>query len=105
MAQKGRYCKAYSLAKLREFDGWRENAQNVRKEKREVNGQEVETQRELTDADYLYVQENFMVTDDIFIDENIIFADVTPEWMDFCRNRLKFEVPVYETAGSVGSAG
>jgi hypothetical protein len=100
MAQKGKYCKAYSLAKLRMFDGWSEDAQNIRKERREVNGQEVETQRELADSDYLYLQENFTVTDDIFIDENIIFADVTPEWMDFCENALKFEAPVYETVGS-----
>ncbi len=105
MAQKGRYCKAYSLAKLRQFEGWSENAQNVRRERREVDGREVETQRQLTDDDYLYLQENFTVTDDIFIDENIIFADVTPEWMDFCRNTLGFEVPNYETANSAGAAG
>jgi hypothetical protein len=100
MARKGTYCKAYSLARLREFNGWNENSQNVRKEIQEVSGQEVETQRELTDSDYLYVQENFTVTDDIFIDENVIFADVTPPWMEFCKNTLKFEVPIYETGGS-----
>jgi len=99
MAQKGKYCKAYSLAKLREFSGWSENVQNVRTEKREVNALEVETKRELTASDYLYLQENFTVTDDIFIDENVIFADVTPDWIDFCKNTLKFEVPVYENVG------
>ena len=31
---------------------------------------------------------NFTVTDGIFIDENIIFSDVTPEWIEFCRNVL-----------------
>ena len=97
MAQKGRYCKAYPITRLREFSGWSENKQNVRKDKQQVDGKEVVTQRELTDADFLYLQENFVVTDDIFIDENIIFDQVTPEWIEFCKNTLKFEIPVYET--------
>jgi len=25
-----------------------------------------------------------MITDGIFIDENIIFSDVTPEWIEYC---------------------
>src|SRR5215467_7200741 len=96
MAQKGRYCKAYPIATLREFSGWSENKQNVRKDKQQVDGKEGVSQRELTDDDFLYLQENFVVTDDIFIDENIIFDQVTPEWIDFCKNTLKFEIPVYE---------
>jgi hypothetical protein len=31
---------------------------------------------------------DFTVTDGIFIDENIIFNDVTPEWIEFCRDVL-----------------
>jgi hypothetical protein len=31
------------------------------------------------------VQKNFTVTDGIFVDENIIFSDVTPEWIEFCE--------------------
>jgi len=42
-----------------------------------------------------------VVTDDIFIDENIIFANITPEWLDFCKNTLKFEVPIYETTQAI----
>jgi hypothetical protein len=97
MSQKGRYCKAYPLSMLRQYSGLTENKQNIRKEKRDVDGKEEEVQRELTDSDFLYLQENFTLTDDIFIDENIIFADVTPEWIDFCKNTLKFEIPVYES--------
>ena len=97
MAQKGRYCKAYPLKRLREYDKWTEHTQNVRKEKREVDGKEVEIQRELKDSDFLYLQENFIVTDDIFIDENIIFTDITPEWIDFCKDALKFEIPIYDS--------
>jgi hypothetical protein len=96
MATMGRYCKAYPIDRLREFSGWSENLNNTRLEKKQVDGQEVEARRELTDDDYLYLQENLTVTDGVFLDENIIYDNVTPEWEDFCRNVLQFEVPVYE---------
>jgi hypothetical protein len=99
MANMGRYCKAYPVARLREFGGWVENGGNARKVKREIDGAEVEAPRELTDGDHLYLQENYVVTDGIFIDEHIVFADVTPEWKEFTKNVLEFEVPVYDTAG------
>ncbi|HEX2268323.1 MAG TPA: hypothetical protein VHH35_02240 [Pyrinomonadaceae bacterium] len=100
MAKKGRYCKAYPISRFREYKNWSENTQNLRKEVREIDGQKVEVQRELSDSDFFYLQEDLVVTDDIFIDENIVFADVTPEWIEFCKNTLKFEVPVYETAAA-----
>jgi len=50
----------------------------------------------LTDDDFLYLQENYVVTDGIFKDENIIFDKVTLAWKDFCDNTLLFEIPVYE---------
>ena len=60
--------------------------------------------RKLTDDAFLYLQENYVVTDGIFIDENIIFDDVTSEWFDFCQNTLEFEIPVYE-AVEVAASG
>jgi hypothetical protein len=96
MAIMGKYCKAYSLKKLREFSDWSEKAENVRKEKQKVNGQEIEVNRILTDNDYLYLQEDYVVTDGIFKDEHIIFDNVTPEWIEYCQQTLKFEIPVYE---------
>lgn len=59
----------------------------------EVDGEIVEVERELDDSEYLYLQENFTVTDSIFLDENIIFSDVTPAWIDYCRNVLKAPFP------------
>ncbi len=96
MPTMGKYCKAYSVAKLRGFAGWSEKAENARKEKKQVEGKEVEVTRTLTDNDYLYLQENYVVTDGIFKDENIIFDQVTPEWMEYCQKVLAFEIPVYE---------
>jgi hypothetical protein len=91
MTTLGKYCKAYPLAQLRQFAGWKEKAENARTVIKEVNGEMVTMTRELTGADYVYLQTNFTVTDGIFIDENIIFSDVTPEWIEFCRNVLAHE--------------
>lgn len=51
----------------------------------------------LTDDDFLYLQENYVVTDGIFKDENIIFDKITPQWKEFCQSNLAFEMPIYET--------
>jgi len=84
----GKYCKGYPLFQLRRFPGWVEKRENARTIRREVKGDVIEEPRELTDADYVYLHGNFTVTDGIFIDENIIFDEVTPEWIDYCRNVL-----------------
>jgi hypothetical protein len=92
----GRYSKAYPLYQLRQFSGWTEKAENARRIRREVDGEIVEESRELTNEDYVYVHRNFIVTDGIFIDENIIFSDVTPEWIEFCETVLGFGDPIEE---------
>jgi hypothetical protein len=93
----GKYCKAYPIKKLRQFSGWMEKSEKLRKEKQVVDGQEVEIERVLTDEDFLYLQENYVVTDGIFKDENIIFDQVTPEWIEYCQQTLEFEIPIYES--------
>lgn len=92
MTTIGKYCRAYPLSRLRQFSGWSEKAENARRITKEVNGEMVEVARELTDTDYVYLHTNFTVTDGIFIDENIIFSDVTPEWIEYCRNVLAQKV-------------
>lgn len=84
----GKYCKPYPLSLLRQFPGWNEKAENARTIRQEVDGQMIEATRQLTDAVYVYVHSDFTVTDGIFIDENILFSDVTPEWIAFCRTVL-----------------
>lgn len=105
MAKMGKYCKAYPIQRFRESKGWHENTDNLRKEKQEVDGTEEMVGRQLTENDFLYLQENFHVTDGIFIDENIVFAEATREWIEFCKNTLKFEVPVYEPVAVDVSSG
>ena len=104
MAKIGGYSKAYPRARFREFSGWTENAQNAREEKQKVDGKEESAPRQLTDSDFLYLQENFAVTDGIFLDQNIIFDNVTPEWIEFCENTLKFEIPEYQRASSASGS-
>ena len=87
----GKYCRAYPLGQLRQFPGWHEKADNARKIRVEIDGETFEGPRELTAANYVYVQRNFTVTDGIFIDENIIFDGVTPAWIEFCRDVLGFD--------------
>lgn len=101
MATMGKYCKAYSLKRLREFSGWAEKAENAKKGKEVIDGKEVETIRELTDDTILYLQENHVVTDGIFKDENVIFDDIAPEWIEYCQEVLKFEIPDYALGETV----
>lgn len=96
----GKYCKAYPLSQLRQFSGWSEITQNAKMIRTEVNGEIVEEPRKLTDDHYVYVQRNFTVTDGIFIDENIIFNDVTPEWIEFCRTVLGIGIGEGESRNS-----
>ncbi len=98
MAMMGKYCKSYRLEQLRKFPGWTENTQNTRKVKTESGG---ETRRQLGDQDFLYLHENFVATDGVFFDENIIFDNVTPEWIDFCRNTLGFKAPPDEPEATI----
>lgn len=91
MKKMGKYCKAYEIKKLMEFPGWAENVKNT---EAQVSG---EIGKEQTRRDFYYLQENFTVTDGIFLDENVVFDAVTPEWIEFCRDAFKFEVLNYET--------
>ncbi len=97
MAEMGKYCKAYYARDFRALDGWQENLENLRPETEEKDGREIEVPRtELKDDDILYLQENYVVTDGIFKDENIIFDKVTDLWKEQCHDELGFEIPVYE---------
>jgi hypothetical protein len=100
MRKMGRYCKAYEVSRFGEFTDWKGKLENARKEKQQVAGGEVEMARPLVNDSYLYLQEDYTVTDGIFLGENVIFDDVSPEWIDFCTNTLKFEVPAYHSTKS-----
>jgi hypothetical protein len=90
MSKMGRYCKAYPIAKLHEFGDWAKYYRGPVKVADSANSEE----------DFLFLQENFTVTKGIFVDEEIVFDNVTSEWEDFCKNTLNFEVPADVSAMS-----
>ena len=100
MPKMGRYCKAYPLHRLQEYGGWSEHARAASEGNEQGNGKKDESDHAAeTSHKYLYLQENYTVTRGFSMDENIVFDAVTPEWMDFCRNNLGFEVNSIEVAG------
>ena len=111
MTAMGKYCKAYPVSRLRQFSGWHEKAENLRppditpdepgadadaSSSSSASASVPPAARQLSDDDYLFVQENLVVTDSIYIDEHIIFDEITPEWEAFCKHDLEFEIPDFE---------
>lgn len=92
MATMGRYCKAYPITELRKFPGWCEQIEQLAPLESGDAG-EPQPRTGLADDDYLFLQETFVVTDGIFLDQHVIFDRVTPEWKAFCIDELAFVVP------------
>jgi hypothetical protein len=89
MKRMSDYCKAYPASRFREFPNW-------------------STARSVADDAVLFLHDNYLVTDGIFVDEQIVFDAVTPEWREFCRVTLGFEIPDYcraESSDAEASAG
>lgn len=95
MPKVGRYCKAYPVERLRRFAGWSDELY-LHKPTSEAS----EEGRRLQDADVLFIQEDLTVTEGIFLDENVVFNNVTPEWKQFCESELGFQVPSHITTAS-----
>jgi hypothetical protein len=89
MATMGIYCRAYPITRLQEFPGWSEKPVPPRPPDPD---DEASTDAAL-DERYLFLQENLVVTDGIFMDEAIVFDTITPEWRAFCEGTLEFRIP------------
>src|SRR5579872_4239526 len=74
-----KYCKAYYLKDLRQFDGWTEKHE--------------ENESELTDEDVVYLWDDFIVVRSPVLPGGVIFDEVTPQWQEFCQITLHFEIP------------
>lgn len=103
MSKMGRYCKAYPTTKLDEFRGWAKNYRESEEQPQVTEDVVGEDGPVTSENDYLFLQENFTVTKGIFMDEDIVFDDITSEWKDFCKNTLNFEVPTDVSAISDGA--
>jgi hypothetical protein len=89
MSTIGRYCKAYPVEQLQEFGGWSDIYRRPEVGEQAAAGDGAAT----PENDYLFLQEDFTVTKGIFLDEDVVYDNVSQEWVDFCKNRLNFKVP------------
>jgi hypothetical protein len=98
MSQMGKYCKVYPISALQEFEGWTSILQYDDEEIGTINPNDNADAVEADFSDYVYLQDDYTVTSGLFKDEAVIFNSVTPEWIAFCKDRLKFELPFSESA-------
>jgi len=70
------YCKGFYLKDLRDFSQWPQDTMPA----------------DAAEA-IVYLHQNFTVTKSVWPDEDVIFRNVTPEWVQFCQSRLNFSVP------------
>jgi hypothetical protein len=70
------YCKAFYLKDLQGFSQWpRDNTAE-------------------SDADaILYLHQDFTVAKSVWAGEDVVFNQVTPEWIQYCHSRLNFSIP------------
>lgn len=75
------YAKAYKLKDLRQFNGWIEQKQ--------------EGEEAATDESVVFIWDDFTITTEHFDgkQKGALYNDVTPEWQEFCKNTLNFEIP------------
>jgi len=76
----GKYCKAYHVEQLARYKKWPES---------------ITAPTSSEDRSFLFLQENFTVTEGIFMDEKIVLGQVTDDWKTFCQNELQFSIPEY----------
>lgn len=96
--EMSKYCKAYPLSSLRAYGEWKEDSSQARPAPAEADADAAtasESPRVLHDEDYVFLQENYVVTDGIFKNKHILFAEVTDGWKEFCTDVLGFSVPEY----------
>jgi hypothetical protein len=99
MARTGSYCRAYHARDFAAFPGWRPDPSALRPAAEGADGGPARPSREaLRNGDILYLQEDFSVTDGIFLDEHVVFADAGAEWRAFCTGALGFAPPADDGA-------
>jgi len=101
MKRLGTYCKAYMIDDLRKFSGWNESA---REDEAQALTDEAKTESEMDLSNVLFVQEDYTVTAGIFLDENLVLDKPTPEWIEFCRDTLKFDARAIEPTAENSAA-
>ncbi len=90
-----KYCKAYELGRLRQFNGWTELGVSAAHSSPAsgASGPSNTPTKDLEDDDIVFVHQNYTVTKSIWHDRDILFEKPTQEWKTFCHEVLNFHVP------------
>ena len=86
-----KYCKAYRLSELRRYPAFTESKTEKQATRDQSNGSA--EQSELSADDIVFIHQDFTVARSMWEHEDVIFDQVTPEWIDFCSRELSFKVP------------
>lgn len=87
---ENRYCKAYQLKDLRKFPDWSESRINWKDKDR---GKEGSSDEEFADDKIVFIHQDFIVTESVWHDRNVIFNEVNQNWKEFCVRVLEFKSP------------
>lgn len=82
MTKMSNYCKAYPTVRLRAYPGWKEQSETK------------------CESEFLYLHENYVVTDGIFVEENIVFQSDDKAWHRFCQEQVQFAPSNADAASS-----
>jgi hypothetical protein len=98
----GNYCKAYPVSQLRRYPKWTEKTPPLHAGSREPDGSKLSESSagSSEDSDYVYLHEDYTVTAGIFLNENLVFDEVSEEWRSFCEQELGFRSPSFSTSVS-----
>lgn len=88
-----KYCKAYHLSDLRQFPNWTESKINWKEKDDDGAGSKPGHESVLSEDQVVFIHQDYTVTESMWHNENVIFNQVTPEWVEFCTSSLGFKVP------------
>jgi uncharacterized protein len=95
-----KYCKAYRLGSLRKYPGWNESRIVSKQDTQGATGTDRlnpsnnrTVDGSLTDDKIVFIHHDYSVTESIWRNENVLFANVDAAWKEFCTDFLKFKIP------------
>jgi hypothetical protein len=86
-----RFCKAYPAERVLVYPGVQEHLAS--------------RNRELTDCPVVYVHDDLVVRAGVFPDDEVIYADTSDDWKQFCSGDLAFVDPYAATVKPQATAG
>jgi uncharacterized protein len=88
-----KYCKAYQLKDLRQYPKWSESKLNWKNDKKADSDDKENDIDTFSEDDVVFLHQDYIVTQSIWHDENVIFNQMTSDWVAFCTETLKFKAP------------